>query len=457
LGLMDGTRQMPSKEGLPGQDRGGTPKGSGSVEPPRTSRDTPDPTETRLMEQCVEPKNATAAWKRVVGNKGSPGIDGMSVEEGKEHLRAHWPRIREDLLTGRYSPKPVRRVEIPKPGGGMRQLGIPTVVDRFVQQLTLQVLQPRWDPTFHENSYGFRPGRSAHQAVRQAQAYVQEGRRWCVDVDLEKFFDTVNHDVLMGKVAQRVKDKRMLALIRSFLKAGIMAEGVCMERKEGTPQGGPLSPLLANLLLDEVDWALAERGLAFCRYADDCNIYVRSRRAAERTMETMGKLIGKLKLKINRTKSAVARAWERKFLGYQQWIGPGRVVKLKVSAKALEKFKNEVRSLTGRSCGRSVDQIVKRLGIYLLGWRNYYSLAETPGILANLDKWIRRRLQVIHLKQWKTWEAVYRNLVARGLTQKAAKTIASNRRRYWAITGQAMNAAFPKQYFDELGLPRLAV
>jgi RNA-directed DNA polymerase len=334
-------------------------------------------------------------------------------------------------------------------------LGIPTEVDRFVQQIILQVLQPRWDPTFHENSFGFRPGRSAHDAVRQAQAYVQEGRRWCVDVDLEKFFDTVNHDVLMGKVAQRVKDKRMLALIRRFLKAGIMADGVCMEREEGTPQGGPLSPLLANLLLDEVDWALAHRGLAFCRYADDCNVYVRSRKAAERTMGTMEKLIGKLKLRINRAKSAVARAWERKFLGYQQWTGPGKAVKLRVSAKALEKFKNEVRSLTGRSCGRSVDQIVKRLGSYLSGWRNYYQLADTPRVFADLDKWIRRRLQVIHLKQWKTWEGVYRSLVARKLTKKAAETIASNRRRYWAITGQAMNAAFPKRYFDELGLPRL--
>jgi group II intron reverse transcriptase/maturase len=418
--------------------------------------ESPDPTETRLMERCVEPENANLAWKRVAGNKGSAGVDGMGIEEAKEYLRANWKEIREALLQGRYQPKPVRRVEIPKANGGVRQLGIPTVVDRFVQQLMLQVLQPQWDPTFHEQSFGFRPGRSAHQAIEKAQGFVQEGRRWCVDVDLEKFFDTVNHDVLMGKVEQRVKDKRMLGLIRRYLQAGMMDQGVCLEREEGTPQGGPLSPLLANLLLNEVDWELDRRGLAFCRYADDCNIYVRTKAAAERVMRGMAVLYADLKLRINPAKSAVARAWERKFLGYQLWIGPKRAVKRKVSPQAMEKFKNTVRALTRRNCGRSVDQIVKGLRPYLLGWWNYFKLADTPQIFAGLDKWIRRRLRMVHLKQWKNRETCYRNLAARGLTLAAARSIAGIHRSYWAVSGTTgMNVVFPNAYFDALGLPRL--
>lgn len=455
--LVSGRQQMPlENRGLTERERGGTPGTSRSVEPRAAVRGNPDPTQTRLMERCVEPENANLAWKKVAGNKGSTGVDGMSIEEAKEYLRANWREIREELLQGRYQPKPVKRVEIPKANGGVRQLGIPTVVDRFIQQLMLQVLQPQWDPTFHGQSYGFRPGRSAHQTIEKAVEFVQEGRRWCVDVDLEKFFDTVNHDVLMGKVEQRVKDKRMLGLIRRYLQAGMMDQGVCLEREEGTPQGGPLSPLLANLLLNEVDWELDRRGLAFCRYADDCNIYVRTKAAAERVMRGMAVLYVGLKLRINPAKSAVARAWERKFLGYQLWIGPKRAVKRKVSPQAMEKFKNTVRALTRRNCGRSVEQIVKGLRPYLLGWRNYFKLADTPKVFAELDKWIRRRLRMVHLKQWKNRETCYRNLVARGLTLAAAKSIAGNHLRYWAVSGSTgMNIVFPNNYFDALGLPRL--
>ena len=457
---MSGMQQMPleNKE-LPKRVGGGTPEKLRSVEPQMASMENPDPTQTHLlMERCVESENANLAWKRAAGNKGSPGIDGMVIEEAKVYLRANWVGIREELLKGNYRPQPVKRVEIPKTGGGVRQLGIPTVVDRFIQQLVLQVLQPLWDPTFHPNSYGFRPGRSAHQAIRQAQKFVQEGRRWCVDVDLEKFFDTVNHDVLMCKVAERIEDKRMLRLIRRFLKAGIMSGGVCQQREEGTPQGGPLSPLLANLLLDEVDWELAKRGLTFCRYADDQNVYVQSKKAAERSMRTMEKLIGKLKLRINVSKSAVARAWERKFLGFRQWSGPKREVKLRVSPQAMEKFKSRVKMLTKRNCGRSMENIAKNLRVYMLGWNNYFKLADTPGVFANLDAWIRRRLRMVYLKQWKNGKTCYRNLMAKGLNSDAAKSIAANHRRYWAMSGTSgMNVAFPNNHFASLGIPRIGV
>jgi RNA-directed DNA polymerase len=438
----------------PGQ--GGTRKGPRSAEPQTAAREQPDPTKT-LLERCVETENLNLAWKRVRGNNGSAGIDGMSVEEAKGYLRKNWLRIKAELLSGSYRPQPVKRVEIPKPGGGVRQLGIPTVVDRLIQQAILQVLQPLWDPTFHPNSFGFRPKRSAHQAIKQAQEFVQEGRHWCVDVDLEKFFDTVNHDVLMAKVAKRIEDKRLLGLIRRYLKAGIMEQGVCLEREMGTPQGGPLSPLLANLLLNEVDWELAKRGLAFCRYADDCNLYLRSKRAAQRGMKTMHQLMSKLGLRINPAKSAVARVWERKFLGYALWIAPKGIVKRGVSHKAMGKFKDRIRQMTGRSCGRSVQQIVKELRIYLMGWRNYFGLSDTPKVFAKLDAWIRRRLRVVHLKQWKTKRACYRELIARGLTVETARSIASNRRCYWAMSDFAVNVAFPIKYFDALGLPRLVV
>ncbi|MCM2321778.1 MAG: group II intron reverse transcriptase/maturase [Oligoflexia bacterium] len=418
----------------------------------------PEPNQTYIMEKCVERDNVLRAWRRVKANGGSPGVDGMRLEEAGGWLREHWIRVRNELLNGSYQPALVRRAEIPKTGGGMRQLGIPTVLDRLIQQCILQVLQPIWDPTFHKNSYGFRPGKSAHQAICHAQQLVQDGRGYCVDVDLEKFFDRVNHDVLMDQVRKRVADKRLVDLIRRYLRAGMLDQGLSTERTEGTPQGGPLSPLLANLLLNEVDWELEKRGLSFVRYADDCNVYLGSRRAAERTMQTMGKLMGNLRLRINRDKSAVARATERKFLGYRLWIGPGRLVKRSVAPQAAAKFKQRVRELTGRSRGRSTEQTVGELGQYLRGWKSYFSLADTARIFLELDGWIRRRLRMTYLKQWKRGKTWYRELTARGLSQHAAASIASHSRGYWAMAGSSgLKIAFPNSHFDSLGLPQLGV
>ncbi len=445
--------ENPKREGT---DRAGSPKGALRVEARKAVVEPTDPAwRHNLMEACVATRNMQDAWKRVKENDGAPGVDGLTIEKTKEHLRQHWVAIKAALLEGRYMPQAVRGVEIPKASGGVRQLGIPTVVDRLIQQALLQVLQPILDPTFHPNSYGFRPGKSAHQAVKQARSFVQEGRRWVVDVDLEKFFDRVNHDILMDRVAKRIEDNRVRRLIRRYLNAGIMKEGIRQEREEGTPQGGPLSPLLANLLLNEVDWALAKRGLAFCRYADDCNVYVRSKAAAEKAMQTMQKLMGKLKLRINEQKSAVARASQRKFLGFQFWYAKGQV-KLKVADQALKRFKDRIREATRRNCGRNVKQVIEGMRSYLLGWKNYFKLAETPKIFGELDAWIRRKLRVLILKQWKTRKAVYKNLVARGLAPDTARTMANHRRHRWATTaGAGMNVAVPITYFNALGLPRL--
>lgn len=453
---MSAERQKSVKTERRGKDRAGSPKVSRRVEAQVAAASGTDPAQAQeLMEACVASRNMREAWKRVKENDGAAGVDGMSVEDTAEKLRQHWRSIRTALVEGRYQPQAVRSVEIPKPSGGTRQLGIPTVIDRLIQQALLQVLQPMLDPTFHPQSYGFRPGKSAHQAIRQAQKYIQEGRGWVVDVDLEKFFDRVNHDILMDRVSKRIKDKRVVALIRRYLKAGLRQEGIRKEREEGTPQGGPLSPLLANLLLNEVDWELAERGLAFCRYADDCNVYARSKAAAERAMKTMEKLMGRLKLQINREKSAVARAVERKFLGFQFWHASSGV-KLRVATATLKRFRDRIRRMTKRNCGRRMDRIVKELRPYLLGWRNYFQPAETPKIFRDLDSWIRRRLRVIYLKQWKTGQAVYRNLIARGVSPAAARTTAGNRRHYWAISAYAgLNVALPISHFKALGLPRL--
>jgi RNA-directed DNA polymerase len=320
-----------------------------------------------LMEKACERQNLLAALKRVRQNAGSPGIDGMTVEELPAHLLVHWRRLREDLLAGRYQPQPVKRVAIPKRGGGERELGIPTVLDRFIQQALLQVLQPLFDPTFSDASYGFRPGRRAHDAVLRAQAYMQEGRSFVVDIDLEKFFDQVNHDMLMGRLAKRITDRRLLRLIRRYLNAGVLANGVVIERHEGTPQGGPLSPLLANVLLDEVDKELERRGHAFVRYADDLNVYVRSERAGERVMASLRALFGKLKLRVNETKSKVRRATNAKFLGFSFWIAAGRVVRRRVAPEAIERLKQRVRELTRRSAGRSLAQMCEPLGKHLTG------------------------------------------------------------------------------------------
>jgi RNA-directed DNA polymerase len=410
---------------------------------------------TLLMERVVERDNVVAALKRVQKNKGSPGTDGMTVEVLRDYLRETWPVLRERLLAGTYMPQPVKRQLIPKSGGGERELGIPTALDRFIQQALLQVLQPQFDPTFSTHSYGFRPGRRAHDAVCSAQKYIQGGRRWVVDVDLEKFFDRVNHDVLMGKLAKRIADRRVLGLIRRYLDAGIMANGVVVERHEGTPQGGPLSPLLANVLLDEVDKELEKRGHAFARYADDCNVYVRSRRTGERVMKAMRCLYAKLRLRINESKSAVARPWDRKFLGYSFWVAPGREVKRRVANKALVTMKQRVRAITARNCGRSLPTVVAELRGYLVGWREYFRLADTPRIFRGLDEWIGHRLRAIQLKQWKRGKTIYRELRARGLPETKAAQVASNARRWWRNSSLALNMALPASHFDSLGLPRL--
>jgi group II intron reverse transcriptase/maturase len=339
----------------------------------------------------------------------------------------------------------------------VRKLGIPTVLDRLIQQCILQVLQPRFDPGFSQHSYGFRPGRNAHQAVCAAQRYIQEGRRVVVDVDLEKFFDRVNHDVLMGRLEKRLGDKRMLGLIRRYLEAGIMANGVVVERYEGTPQGGPLSPLLANVLLDEVDKELEKRGLAFVRYADDCNVYVHSRRAGERVMQGLRHLYERLRLRVNEAKSAVDRPWNRKFLGYSFWVAPGRKVKPKVAPKALEAMKERVRGITARSGGRSMAAVVKELREYLTGWKLYFRLAETPGVFKDLDEWVRHRLRQVQLKQWKRGRTIHRELLRRGTSEQVARKVAANSRRWWNNSAKALNLALPASYYDEIGVPRLAV
>jgi len=408
-----------------------------------------------LLEKVLSRPNLQAALKRVRQNQGGPGIDGMSVGELPEYLRAHWTVLRERLLAGNYQPHAVRWHQIPKSGGGMRELGIPTVLDRFIQQALLQVLQPLIDPGFSQHSYGFRPGRRAHGAILAAQSYIRDGNCWVVDVDLEKFFDRVNHDVLMGKLANRIADRRVLGLIRRYLEAGVMTHGVVMERYEGTPQGGPLSPLLANVLLDEVDWELERRGHAFVRYADDCNVYVRSRRAGERVMGLLRKQFGKLRLKINESKSAVAFVRHRKLLGYTFWFAPDGTVRRAVCEQALQRMRERVRRITRRSGGRSVEQVAEGLRRYLLGWREYFRLAQTPKIFETLDQWLRHRLRAIHLKHWCRGRVIYQNLRARGLSVNQAQTVAGNAGRWWYNSGLLLNRAFPISYFDQLGIPRL--
>jgi group II intron reverse transcriptase/maturase len=409
-----------------------------------------------LMEQVCERRNLQAALRRVRRNAGSPGIDRMTVEQLPDHLRVHWPRLREELLAGRYQPQPVKRVTIPKPGGGERELGVPTVLDRFIQQALLQVLQPRFDPTFSDASYGFRPGRSAHEAVLRAQAYVQEGRSFVVDIDLEKFFDRVNHDILMGRLAKRIADPRVLRLIRRYLNAGMLANGVVTERQEGTPQGGPLSPLLANVLLDEVDKELERRGHAFVRYADDLNVYVRTQRSGERVMTSLRKLFAKLKLRVNETKSKVRRATASKFLGFSFRVAKGRVIRRRVAPQAIERMKERVRELTRRNAGRSLAQMCKPLGVYLKGWKAYFRLAETPRAFADIDGWVRHRLRAVQLKHWKRGRVIYRELTARGMPPHQARRIAANSRRWWHNSAMALNRALPNDLFERLGVPKIA-
>jgi len=429
----------------------------GTESPAAESRDESPATYEQLMEEVCQPENLRQAYRRVKANKGSAGVDGMTVHRLRGYLMKHWPAIREQLLAGTYEPKPVKRVEIPKPDGGVRKLGIPTVLDRLVQQAVLQVLQRQWDRTFSEHSWGFRPGRSARQAVREAQQYQADGYRWVVDLDLEKFFDRVNHDRLMSAVAQRVADKRVLLLIRAFLNAGVMENGLVSPTDEGTPQGGPLSPLLSNLVLDELDQELTRRELRFARYADDCNIYVRSRRAGQRVMESISTFItDKLKLKVNETKSAVARPWERKFLGFSfTWEKKPR---RRVAPKAILRFKERVRELTRRTRGVSLHRMVEEVSTYLRGWRGYFGSCETPSVLKSLEEWVRRRLRCAVWKQWKRGTKRFAELRRRGIGRDLAAQTAGSAHGSWRIADSpALHMALPNAYFATLGLPALLV
>ena len=457
MGLEGGYRHSTSRH--PGRPAGGN--GDAGPEPGRgeahsaSQRDEGSGRED-LLAQVLSRENMVLAWERVKANKGSAGVDGLTIEQTAEVLKAQWPKIREELEKGTYRPQAVRRVEISKPGGGVRELGIPTVVDRLIQQGLLQVLQPLIDPTFSEFSYGFRPGRSAHDAVKQAKRYVEEGYQIVVDVDLEKFFDRVNHDILMDRLAKRIGDKRILTLVRRYLQAGIMAGGDVLDRLEGTPQGSPLSPLLANVLLDEVDKELERRGHKFARYADDCNVYVRSQRAGERVLGSLRRLYAPLHLKVNETKTAVGPAFGRKFLGYCFRRGSNNTVKTAVAPKALKSFKQRIREITRRSAGRSLTAVAEQMRRYMPGWKSYFRLAETPKTFKDLDSWTRHRLRAVQLKHWKRGGTVYREVLNLGATQEEAVTIARGCRRWWHQSHSLLNKVLTVSYFDSLGVPRLS-
>ena len=408
-----------------------------------------------LLEAALTRENLHRAWKRVKANKGAAGVDGLDIEQTAELLRTQWTDIRQALLAGQYRPQPVRRVMIPKPDGSQRELGIPTVLDRLIQQALLQVLQPLIDKSFSEHSHGFRPGRRAHDAVKAARAYVQSGKRVVVDVDLAKFFDRVNHDIVIDRLQRRIEDAGVIRLVRAYLNAGIMDGGVVTERHQGTPQGGPLSPLLANVLLDEVDKALEARGYSFARYADDCNVYVGSTKAGERVMALLRRLYAGLKLQINEDKSAVASALGRKFLGYALWVGKGGEVKCAVARKAVDNFKARVRQHTRRSCGRSMEQVVEKLRPYLLGWKAYFGMAQTPGVWRELDEWLRHRLRALQLRHWKRGGTIYRELRSKGANHDVAKQVSVNGRRWWRNSAKLLNSVLNIAWFDQLGLPRL--
>ena len=412
-----------------------------------------EPAVNVTMGEVVGKQNLQKALKRVCSNRGSPGADGMTVDELKEHLRVHWPEIRQRLLDGHYRPQPVKQVLIPKLDGSSRTLGIPIVVDRFIQQALLQALTPIYDPGFSDHRFGFRPGRNAHQAVRQAKEYIARGYTWVVDIDLEKCFDRINHDILMGRLARKVSDKRILRLVRGYLQAGVMVNGVVQERYQGTPQGGPLSPLLSNILLDELDQELQRRGHKFCRYADDCNIYVRSERAGKRVMSTIEAFLWKrLRLKVNRQKSAVARPQVRQFLGFS--FTSNRWLKIKPADKSIRKAKHRIKRITRRSRGVSLAQVVKELNVYLRGWLGYFRLTETPTTFRDLDSWIRRRLRCYVLKQWiKSSHTRYRRLRSLGVNPQGACAVAASRKGPWALSNaKPLKVALSNRYFAKNGL-----
>ena len=440
-------------------ERAGVAHGEAGRDPVRDETGNPrrdtESTGSVLLQAALTRGNLQQAWKRVKANKGAAGVDGLDIDQTARHLVTAWPTIREQLLRGTYRPNPVRRVTIPKPDGGERELGIPTVTDRLIQQALLQVLQPRLDPTFSEHSYGFRPGRRAHDAILAAQGYVQSGRRIVVDVDLEKFFDRVNHDILIDRLRKRIDDAGIIRLIRAYLNSGILSDGVVLERYQGTPQGGPLSPLLANMMLDDVDKVLEKHGHCFARYADDCNVYVRSRKAGERVMTLLRKCYGKLRLKVNETKSAVASVKGRKFLGYSFWFSQ-EGVKRRVADKPMATFKQRVRQLTRRSGGRSMAEVIDKLKPYLLGWKAYFGLAQTPRVWRTLDEWLRHRLRAIQLKQWKRGRTIYRELINLGAADHVAKRVAQNSRCWWRNSNGDIKRVLTIAYFDKLGLPRLS-
>jgi RNA-directed DNA polymerase len=456
MSIEDAMHQEPEESGPERRDVGEAGCGRGGGEASSARNAQPSQGDGDLLGQALSRENLVRAWKRVKANKGSAGVDGRSVQQTGERLKDEWPAIRQRLLDGTYKPEPGLRVSLPKPGGGTRDLGIPTVVDRLIQQALLQVLQPLIDPTFSEHSYGFRPGRSAHQAVMAARQHVQAGYTVVVDVDLEKFFDRVNHDILMDRMAKRIGDKRVLRLIRRYLQAGIMANGTYIERVEGTPQGGPLSPLLANVLLDEVDRELERRGHRFVRYADDCNVYVKSRRAGERVLQGLHTQYAKLRLKVNESKTAVAPAHGRKFLGYRLVRSAGGVVKLGVAKEALERFKDRIRGITCRTRGRSLAQVVEDLRTYMPGWRAYFGLVDTKSIWADLDRWLCRRLRALQLRQWRHGTRIYCALRALGADDDVAAKVAAMRRGCWGSSTGLINVVLTRAYFDALGVPRLS-
>ncbi|MEE8626800.1 MULTISPECIES: group II intron reverse transcriptase/maturase [Methylobacterium] len=453
--MQSARRQMPARAGrsepvrgeasrLPGSDEAGGP------------RHAPGAMGPGLLDAALARENVQRAWRRVKANKGAAGVDGLDIAQTAALLRTAWPEIRDQVLSGTYRPQPVRCVAIPKPGGGERELGIPTVTDRLIQQALLQVLQPLLDPHFSEHSYGYRPGRGAQDAVLAAQACVQAGRRVVVDVDLAQFFDRVNHDILIDRLQKRIGDAGVIRLIRAYLTSGIMKGGVVRERGSGTPQGGPLSPLLANVLLDEVDRELEQRGHHFVRYTDDVTVYVRSRKAGARVMDVLRGLLGRLKLSLNEAKSAVRSAFGCVVLGFTFWVAPGGVVKRRVASASLGRFKRRVRDLTRRSGGRSLPAVVGRLRTYLLGWKGYYRLAQTPKVWRELDGWVRHRVRAIQLKQWKRGPTIYRALLALGAKPEVALPVAANSRRWWRNSGMALNGVLTLAWMDKLGLPRLA-
>lgn len=452
--MLNAMRQKSAKA-----ERAGVAPGEARCDPVSDEANSPrrdtESTGSGLFQAVLTRENLRQAWKRVKANKGAAGVDGLDIDQTTRHLVTAWPTIREQLQRGTYRPSPVRRVVIPKPDGGERELGIPTVTDRLIQQALLQVLQPILDPTFSDYSYGFRPGRRAHDAILAAQAYVQSGRKIVVDVDLEKFFDRVNHDILIDRLRKRIDDAGVIRLIRAYLNSGIMNDGVVLERYQGTPQGGPLSPLLANVLLDEVDKVLEKHGHCFARYADDCNVYVRSRKAGERVMALLRKCYGKLRLKVNETKSAVANVSGRKFLGYSFWFAK-EGVKRKVAVKPLSMFKQRVRQLTRRSGGRSVAEVIDKLKAYLLGWKAYFGLAQTPGVWRTLDEWLRHRLRAIQLRHWRRGSTIYRELIKLGAAEHVAKRVAQNARCWWRNSAGELNRVLTVAYFDTIGLPRLS-